>query len=281
MTGPTLEQRIAAGPIALHDALPIAKQIADALAAAHQQGIIHRDLKPANVKVREDGAVKVLDFGLAKAMEPASGFGFPHGGLTNSPTLASPALMTGVGMILGTAAYMSPEQARGEPADQRSDIWAFGCVLFEMLAGRQVFGPAETVSDAVVAILTREPDWTALPPDLPPSLRILLRRCLQRDPERRLHHIADARLDLDDAINKPAELPANAVGHARASTQKPLRRVLPWAVTALALGIGAAAWWTSRARTGAGTQRRRHRRLELNLPAGISFTRQQSGLFFS
>src|SRR5687768_7347287 len=135
--GPTLADRIAQGPIPVDEALPIAKQIAEALEAAHEQGIIHRDLKPANVKVRPDGTVKVLDFGLAKALEPASAAGTDA---TASPTITSPAMMTGVGVLLGTAAYMSPEQAKSRPADQRSDIWAFGCVLYEMLTGKRAFG---------------------------------------------------------------------------------------------------------------------------------------------
>jgi serine/threonine-protein kinase len=162
--GETLADRIATGPIPVDEALAIARQIAEALEAAHEQRIIHRDLKPANIKVRQDGTVKVLDFGLAKALEPAA----TTVGLdaTASPTITSPAMMTGVGMLLGTAAYMSPEQAKGRPADKRSDIWAFGCVLYEMLTGKRAF-EGEDVSDTLAGVLRGEPDWSALPSDVP------------------------------------------------------------------------------------------------------------------
>src|SRR4051794_20295643 len=156
--GPTLADRITQGAIPIDEALRIAKQIAEALEAAHEQGIIHRDLKPANIKVRQDSTVKVLDFGLAKALEPTSAIGMD---VTASPTITTPAMMTGVGVILGTAAYMSPEQAKGRPADKRSDIWAFGCVLFEMLSGRRAF-EGEDVSDTVANVLKTDPDWSAL-----------------------------------------------------------------------------------------------------------------------
>ena len=156
--GDDLSQRIARGAIPIDEALPIAKQIAEALEAAHEQGIIHRDLKPANIKVRPDGRVKVLDFGLAKAMERTG----RSSSMSMSPTITTPA-MTQAGMILGTAAYMSPEQARGKPVDRRADIWAFGAVLFEMLTGRQMF-EGETVADTLAKILEREPDWQRLPP---------------------------------------------------------------------------------------------------------------------
>ena len=154
--GPTLAERIAQGPIAIEEALPIAKQIAEALEAAHEQGIVHRDLKPANVKVRPDGTVKVLDFGLAKALEPS---GATSPGMTQSPTITSPAMMTGVGVLLGTAAYMSPEQARGKAVDKRTDVWAFGAVLYEMVTGKRAF-PGDEVSDVLASVLAREPDWT-------------------------------------------------------------------------------------------------------------------------
>ena len=186
--GEDLSQRLARGPISVEEALPIARQIAMALEAAHEQGIIHRDLKPANVKVRPDGTVKVLDFGLAKADVHASG-----ANVLNSPTITSP--MTMQGTILGTAAYMAPEQARGQAVDRRADIWAFGCVLFEMLTGRRPFdGP--TVTDVLAAVVKSEPDWGSLPADTPASVQRLLRRCLTRDRSERLQHMGDARLDL-------------------------------------------------------------------------------------
>ena len=221
--GPTLADRIALGPIPLEDALPIAAQIAEALEAAHEHGIIHRDLKPANVKVRADGTVKVLDFGLAKALEPAV---LPSG-LSVSPTITSPA-MTQAGIILGTAAYMSPEQARGKPVDRRADVWAFGCVLFEMLSGQRTVGDAETISDTIAAILKSEPTWDALPGDTPPRIRTLLERCLRKDLRRRLPDIAEARIQIEEAATDPPE-----TAHAIAV---PARRHYVWpAVAGLSL----------------------------------------------
>ncbi len=178
--GEDLSQRIARGPIQVEDALPIAKQVAEALEAAHEQGIIHRDLKPANIKLRPDGAVKVLDFGLAKAVERTVAVG---ASATASPTITTPA-MTQMGVILGTAAYMSPEQAKGRPADKRSDIWAFGCVLFEMLTGKRAF-EGEDVSDTLAAVLRGEPDWDALPATTPAPIGTLLRGCLEKDRKER------------------------------------------------------------------------------------------------
>src|SRR5580765_7063717 len=192
--GEDLSQRIARGAIPLDEALPIAKQIADALEAAHEQGIIHRDLKPANIKVRDDGTVKVLDFGLAKAMEPAAG---SSPSMSMSPTITTPAMMTGVGMILGTAAYMSPEQAKGRVADKRSDVWAFGCVLYEMLTGQRTFD-GEDVSDTLAAVLRAEPDWTALPEDVPLAIRTLLQRCLVKDRAHRITDVAVAKFLLNE-----------------------------------------------------------------------------------
>ena len=195
--GDDLAQRIARGPLPLDEALPIARQIADALEAAHEQGIIHRDLKPANIKVRPDGTVKLLDFGLAKAMDPA---GASSANAMNSPTLSMHA--TQAGIIVGTAAYMSPEQAAGKPVDKRSDMFAFGVVLLEMLTGRPAFG-GETTSHVLAAVLKDEPDWSRLPVSTPQAIRRLLRRCLDKDRRRRLESAADARLDIDDALTTP------------------------------------------------------------------------------
>jgi serine/threonine protein kinase len=205
--GEDLSRRIARGAIPLDEALPIASQIAEALEAAHEQGVIHRDLKPANIKLRADGTVKVLDFGLAKAIDPGSGLGAPASGdLANSPTITSPA-MTVRGVILGTAAYMAPEQAKGHVVDRRADIFAFGCVLFEMLSGRRAFEGGD-VAEILSRVLQREPDWTLLPARVPPHVRALLRRCLQKDARKRLPHIGVARLDLDEVPVAVTETPA-------------------------------------------------------------------------
>ncbi len=191
--GADLSQRIAQGPIAVDDTIAIARQITDAIEAAHERGIVHRDLKPSNVKVRDDGTVKVLDFGLAKALEGSTAT-HNSGSLSLSPTVAGPA-MTGVGMIMGTAAYMSPEQAKGKPVDKRADIWSFGVVLYEMLTGRALFN-GETASEVMASVIMQEPDLTALPPKVPPSLRHVIARCLVRDPKLRLRDIGEARLAL-------------------------------------------------------------------------------------
>ena len=190
--GPTLADRLAHGPMPLPEALAVARQIIDALDAAHEKGIVHRDLKPANIKVREDGAVKVLDFGLAKMLEPEAA---PTVDATVSPTMTSP-VVTGMGALLGTATYMSPEQARGQTIDKRTDIWAFGCVLYELLTARSAFAGA-TIADTLAAVVGREPDWSALPPETPTSVRQLLRRCLEKDRKRRLRDIGDAILELE------------------------------------------------------------------------------------
>jgi Tol biopolymer transport system component len=229
--GETLAVRIQRGPVPLTDALAIACQIADALDAAHEKGIVHRDLKPANVKVTADGVVKVLDFGLAKV---ASG------------EWPSPAVRVGntqEGTILGTAAYMSPEQARAQAVDKRTDIWAFGCVLYELLTGGAAF-PGETRSDTIAAVLGREPDWAALPATTPPLVIRLLQRCLEKDPKRRLRDIADARADLGDPL-EDARAPAMVAGHApAASTHAHWSR---WAaVVLLALASALAVWAVGR-----------------------------------
>jgi eukaryotic-like serine/threonine-protein kinase len=200
--GPTLDERIAARPLAIADALAIASQIADALDAAHEKSMIHRDLKPANVKLTEDGRVKVLDFGLAKALAADAASAAAGDLPSQSPTMTSPAVTRG-GVILGTAAYMSPEQAKGKAVDRRTDIWAFGCVLFEMLTGRRAFA-GDDVADFIAAVLTKEPDWAALPPATPPRIVALVKRCLKKDVRERLRDIGDARAEIEEAIAVPA-----------------------------------------------------------------------------
>ena len=213
--GPTLADRIKRGPIPLDEALPIAKQIAEALEAAHEAGVIHRDLKPANIKVRNDGTVKVLDFGLAKALDP-----HPEGDPSQSPTLTAAA--TQMGVIMGTAAYMPPEQARGKPVDKRADIWAFGCVLYEMLTGQMAF-QGEDVSLTLSAVLQREPEWTVLPPSVAPELNAYLRRCLQKDPRQRVQAIGDVRLAMEGAFETTVtSLSESTVSHALQVWQRPL-----------------------------------------------------------
>ena len=196
--GPTLADRIAQGPLPVDEATAIARQIAEALEAAHERGVIHRDLKPANIKVCEDGTVKVLDFGLAKALDPGSADGAPT---ANSPTITTPA-MTQAGVILGTAAYMSPEQAKGRVVDKRTDIWAFGCVFYEMLTARRAFD-GEDVTDTIAAIVRGEPDWNALPADTPAHIRLLLKRCLEKDRRARIADISVARFLMTETITAP------------------------------------------------------------------------------
>ena len=237
--GPTLADRIEQGAIPVDEALPIAKQIGEALEAAHERGIIHRDLKPANIKVRPDGTVKVLDFGLAKATEPA---GARSANVSMSPTITSPAMVTGVGMILGTAGYMSPEQSRGQAVDKRTDIWAFGCVLYEMLTSRAPFA-RDTLTDTLAAIVEREPDWTALP-TVPPAITRLLHRCLEKDVRRRLHDIADARIEIEDAVRNKSEAIASPA-LARRTRASIATFVAGSLATALAAGV-VGAWIGSR-----------------------------------
>ena len=231
--GDDLSQRIARGAIPIDEALPIAKQIAEALEAAHEQGIIHRDLKPANIKVRSDGTVKVLDFGLAKAMEPAAGSS-PR--MSMSPTITTPA-MTQAGMILGTAAYMSPEQAKGKAVDKRADIWAFGCVLYEMLTGRRAFGGDE-ISETLAEVIKGEPKWEALPDQTPAAVRRLLRRCFIKEPKARLSDAAVLRLEIDEAQTPEPQTE-------RATQPMPRwQRLLPYAaVVAATAAIAMPAGW--------------------------------------
>ena len=192
IAGPTLAERIAKGPLPVPEALSIARQVAEALESAHGKGIIHRDLKPANIKLATSGEVKVLDFGLAKAMAGDTA----ASDLSHAPTITTDD--TRAGVVLGTPAYMSPEQARGRPLDKRTDIWAFGCVLYEMLTGHRAFA-GDTTADTISAVLGQDPDWQALPAGTPAPIRRLVQQCLQRDPKRRLHDIADARIELEDA----------------------------------------------------------------------------------
>ena len=239
--GPTLADRIKQGPIPIDEALPIAKQIAEALEAAHEQRIIHRDLKPANIKVKDDGTVKVLDFGLAKALDPS-----PTGDPSESPTLTAAA--TEMGVVLGTAAYMSPEQASGETADKRSDIWSFGVVLFEMLTGQRLF-TGKTVAHVMAKVLDRDLDLTVLPTTTPAPIRRLLRRCLEREQKRRLRDVGEALSDLEEAATAPTVDASVAASVAPVTQPTGWRQVLPLAAALVAGGIitGIAVWTLTRA----------------------------------
>ena len=234
--GPTLAERIAQGPIPVEDALKIALQMAEGLEAAHEKGVIHRDLKPANIKITPEGQVKILDFGLAKALEGETP---PDTKLSQSPTLTAAATQAGV--ILGTAAYMSPEQARGEATDKKADVWAFGCVMFEMLTRRATFG-GKTVSDVLAGVLRIDPEWKNLPPNLHPRIRLLLERSLEKESKDRYQGIADARVDIQTALADPSGVLVQPTGDvAQAAPQSKL----PWvaaAVVLTAVTAGVAVW---------------------------------------
>jgi eukaryotic-like serine/threonine-protein kinase len=247
--GETVADRIAHGAIPIDEALPIAKQIAEALETAHEHGIIHRDLKPANVKVRPDGRVKVLDFGLAKAMEPITTVS-PN--VSQSPTITTPAA-TQAGVILGTAGYMSPEQAQRLPVDKRTDIWSFGVVLYEMLTGRRGFDGATTV-EVLSNVLKTEPDWTALPAETPSIVRWLLRQCLHKERSRRLRDIGDARLMIEGVLTEPEHMPSprRTAGHER----------LLWPLLLVIVAAAAALAWTWRGPNAVGEEVR----LEITAP---------------
>ena len=257
--GPTLAERITQGPIPIDEAVAIAKQIAEALEAGHEAGVIHRDLKPANVKVKEDGGVKVLDYGLAKALVGDTPSGTASE-LSQSPTLTRHG--TQVGVILGTAAYMSPEQARGKPVDRRTDIWAIGAVLFEMLTGTKPF-PGDDISQTLARVIDREPDWNALPATVSPSLATYLRRCLQKDPRQRVQAIGDVRLALEGAFEitfTPQSVASEPAGSRRS-------RAVAGAL-ALSVITGVGVWSIMRHEP----TPRPVARFSLPLPSGVSLT---------
>jgi len=232
--GPTLADRIRQGPIPVEEALRIAKQVCDALEYAHERGIVHRDLKPANVKVTADDAVKVLDFGLAKALEGDAA----SIDISTSPTISR--MATQAGILLGTAAYMSPEQAKGKSVDRRADIWAFGCVLYELLTGKRAFD-GETVTDTLAAVIRAEPDWPRLPAATPMRVRVLLQRCLQKDPKQRLRDIGDARISLDEVLSGAPDLAP--VGGAEVPVVPLWRRVVLWSAGLLAVALASVSGW--------------------------------------
>jgi hypothetical protein len=247
--GPTLADRIAQGPLSLDEALALARQIAEGLEYAHEKGIVHRDLKPANVKMTPEGEAKILDFGLAKAFNPQDSAARLN--QSNSPTISIAATQAGV--ILGTAAYMSPEQARGKPVDRRSDIWAFGCVLYEMLTGKPTLA-GETTSDVLAAVIRAGPDWNALPGTTPPRIRELARRCLVKDPKQRLQAIGEARIAVEETLTGAGVVGAppgqeSAGAQASEGARRARLRTLPWLVAAsLTLIVGIVGGWWARAR---------------------------------
>jgi len=265
--GPTLADRVAGGPLPVAEALTYARQIADALEAAHERHIIHRDLKPANIKLTADGEVKVLDFGLAKALTEDPGH--RAGEAANSPTLTNRA--TQLGMILGTAAYMAPEQARGKPVDRRADVWGFGCVLYELVTGRRAF-EGDDITAVLARVIEREPNWDALPPATPPALRRLLARCLIKEPKARLRDIGEARIAIDEILS------GRDAGTSSPTTpippmvlrERPPTAWLPWTLAAVlgAVAIAAFAWPRG---ASAPVTDRRVTRVELSLPPDVEF----------
>jgi len=253
--GPTLAERIAQGAIPVEEALKIALQMAEGLEAAHEKGVIHRDLKPANIKITPEGQVKILDFGLAKALEAE----VPASSLSQSPTLTNAATQAGV--ILGTAAYMSPEQAKGEPVDKRTDIFAFGSVLYECLTGMRAFG-GDTITETIAAVLKSEPDWKALPTSIPAGVQRLLSRCTQKDPKRRLHDIADARLEIEEAWSTP-----HSVDSTDTAPSAAWQHLLPWTLFAV-MGVAAVGMFVTRS-WGPEPTSSQPSHLQIVLPEGI------------
>ena len=264
--GPTLADRIAQGPISLDEALPIAKQIAEALEAAHEQGVIHRDLKPANIKVKADGTVKVLDFGLAKAFQPDAS----DASASMSPTISLTAAATQMGMVIGTAAYMAPEQAKGKVVDKRADVWAFGVVLYEMLTGRRVFEGADA-TEVMAGVIKSDPEWAVLPDELSPTVVIYLKRCLKKDPQERLRDIGDVRLAMEGAFETTVTTPSEAgVAQPPQFWQRPVSVLSVLVIAVLASGL---AVWNLRP-----LAPRPVSRFDYDLPDGHQLRRLQRGV---